>query len=288
MKSFSLFLIALLSAAPVLGADNLPDLGTVPDAASETAASPTKTPGPVADPAEAAKAQTALQDLIHAYEMGDVTYIRNRLSPSMIGYQRFVDGLVQDVNRMKQMRIHLFDTQVTAGPDVSVIQTGWEKRFLSVTTTTPELYSGHSMILLHRENNEWKISALAGDNLFASQSGVLGQLTATPAIIAVCPCPFLTVTLVDPDLAGAPSVTVEITTPQGEHEVLTLLALGSAGRYTGTMPTDIGGGFVINNNVLEVNGLAGLPVYATIRYLDQNPGGNRPPSVVSTRVRFGP
>lgn len=288
--------VALLTASSfVCAEDSLPNLGA--RAVDDTPAASTPTPftrAPIADLAEAQKAQAELQALIRAYETGNLTYFQSRLDPAMIGYQRVVDGVIRDTNLLKQIRVHLFDTQVLAGPDVAVIQTGWEKRFLSLAGFQPGLFTGHSTFLLHRDKDQWKVVAFAGDSLFASQSGVLAQLTVSPAVIKVpysCGlCPTISINLLDPDLAGQGTALVEIISSQGDRESVTLTAT-TPGRFMGTIGTTIqygtspvaGSGFVdINSNP------ALLPVNITVRYLDQNPGSNRPPSYVSQTLRAVP
>jgi hypothetical protein len=282
----SLLIPFLLAPAMAWAVDNLPDLSASP-APPKTEEQAVK--GPVADLEEAKRAKAVLEALIRAYESGDTGYIRSHISPSMIGYQRFIDGITRDTHLMKQMRVHLFDTQVTAGPDVAVIQTGWEKRYLPVTAmTTPELLTGRGMFLLHRDKGEWKVAAMAGDNLFASQSGVMGQiLLSQSSIPGPCPCaPVMTATLVDPDIAGLGTVTLAVISSQGESETLTLSETLPGRFVNAAVPFDIAGGFVAGNGVLE--GTAGVPILFTFRYLDRNPGDNRPPSLVIKQLRAGP
>ena len=290
----------LLASSYLHAEDNLPDLGarTVDTRAAEDKPKPTPTPfaqAPIADLAEAQKAQAELQNLIRAYETGNITYFQSRLDPAMIGYQRFVDGVIRDNNLLKQMRVHLFDTQVLAGPDVAVIQTGWEKRFLSLAGFQPGLFTGRSTFLLHRDKDQWKITAFAGDNLFSSQSGVLAQLTVSPAVITapaggctIVTCPKISITLLDPDLAGQGNVTVELISSQNDRESVILTA-STPGRFIGTIDMIIDNGTPINigSGIADVNSnLALLPVTITVRYLDQNPGSNRPPSYVSQTLRI--
>lgn len=290
MKHRHTLLLALaLAVNAAHAADMLPDPAARVDGvpASPTAAPPT--PAPVADLDEARKARIALEELIRAYETGNVALVQSRLSPSMIGYQRFLDGLARDIHLMKQLRVHLFDTQVTVGPDLAVIQTGWEKRHLPVTAMgIPELLSGRGTFLLHRDKGEWKIAAMAGDNLFASASGVTGQiLLSVPVIAGPCPCaPVITLTLLDPDIAGQGSATVTLISSQGESESFTLTET-TPGRFVNAAITfDIAGGFVPGNGVVE--GTAGSSILFTFRYLDRTPGGNRPPGLVLKQLRAGP
>lgn len=287
MKMMAMILAAGLAFSSAWADDNLPTLGSDSHTPSAAAAAQLKQ-APIADLAEAKKARSALDELIRAYETGNIAFIQSRLSPSMIGYQRFLDGVGRDSNLMKQIRIHLFDTQVTAGPDVAMIQTGWEKRFISVASFAPELYSGRSLFLLHRDQGEWKIANMSGDNLFASQSGVLGKITlSAPSIPGPCPCAtILTVTLLDPDMAGQGSAIVEVLSTQGERETLTLIET-TPGRFTNTaVDFDIAGGFVPGNGVVE--GTAGSRILFTFRSLDRTPGSNRPPSYVLKTLRVGP
>jgi hypothetical protein len=299
----NLFVVAaLLTASPCLHAvDNLPDLGSrvvEERAAQGTPAASTPAPftqAPIADLAEAQQVQAELQALIRAYETGNINALQNHLDPAMIGYQRFVDGVIRDNTLLKQVRVNLFDTQVLAGPDVAVIQTGWEKRFLSLTGFQPGLFTGRSTFLLHRDKDQWKIAAFAGDNLFASQSGVLAQLTASPAVFTApaggCAiCPTISITLLDPDLAGQGTVAVELISSQNDRESLTLTAT-TPGRFIGTITTQIDNGtpMLIGSGVVDINSNpALLPVNITVRYRDQNPGSNRPPSYVSQTLRAVP
>jgi len=213
----------------------------------------------LADLDEAKKVQAALDELIRAYETGNVALIRSRLDPAMIGYQRFLDGVVEDSNRLIQIRIHLKDTQVQAGPDVAVIQTRWEKRFLTATGFTPDLYTGQSQFLLHRGKEGWRVAAFGGDNLFASQSGVLGQLAIGQTGDG------LRFEVLDPDLAGRGTAIVTVTTATGSQN----LQLGETtpGRF----------------QAVRSNAQLGAPSTSTVvmKYLDSNPGGGRPPSVLS-------
>lgn len=246
---------------------------------------------PVADLAEAQKAQLALDEVIRAYEMGNVNLIRTRLDPAMIGYQRLIDGIIQDGNAFKQIRLHLFDTQVVAGPDVAVIQTSWEKRFLSVTSFQPGIFSGRAMFLMHRGKEGWRMAAVSGDNPFSSQSGVLGQITFGPAMIPGATIPtalaapgFISVqiSVTDPDLAGQNTLTVEIATAQGDRVNVTLTA-ASPGYFIYNGPVSMQKS-PSNNFADQVLQVITVPTMLSVRYLDNNPGSNRPPSMLTRSI----
>jgi hypothetical protein len=219
-----------------------------------------KVAAPIADPSEGRKAQEALQELVRAYETGNVGLIRSRLDPAMIGYQRFIDGVIQDSNRMKLVRIHLKDVQVLAGPDVAVIQANWEKRFLSATGLAPGLFTGHSMFLLHRENaGGWKVAAFGGDNLFASQSGVQGRLNLIYAVDGI------RFEVIDPDMAGSGVLPVTVISTSGVAQLV--LSETSPGNF-----------FVVSAPTARSGSLV------TMQYLDANPGGGRPPSTLTSSI----
>jgi hypothetical protein len=212
---------------------------------------------PVADLAEARKALKSLDEFMRAYEAGNVNRLRTMLDPSLIGYQRLIDGMIQDTNRYKQIRLHLLNTQVLAGPDVAVIQADWQKRFLNVAGMRPGLFEGHSMFLMHREGDGWRMAAFSGDNPFSSQSGVLGQLTLT--YLTGRAVPAIQIEVVDPDMAGRGTLNV---TAGGINRVLTE---GLPGQFSLTIPSP---GLVPGDTF-------------TLRYLDSNPGNGRPPSVLT-------
>jgi hypothetical protein len=216
-----------------------------------------KLTSPVADLAEARKAQQALDEFIRAYESGNINLVRGKLDPSLIGYQRLIDGIIQDTNRYKQIRLHLLNTQVLAGPDVAVIQTDWEKRFLDVAGLRPSSFEGHSMFLMHRERDGWRLAAFSGDNPFASQSGVLAQLT-----LIYLGSDAIRLEVVDPDMAGSGTLNVNA---GGINRALTE---GLPGRFSLIVPP---------------NGLVSGDVFS-LRYLDNNPGNGRPPSVLTRNL----
>ncbi len=227
--------------------------------AAAESSEPKLTP-PVADLAEARKALKSLDEFIRAYEAGNVNLLRAKLDPSLIGYQRLIDGMIQDTNRYKQIRLHLLNTQVLAGPDVAVIQTDWEKRFLDVAGMRPSLFSGHSMFLMHREGDGWRLAAFSGDNPFSSQSGILGQLTLT--YLAGRAVPTIQIDVVDPDMAGSGTLNVNA---GGINRVLTE---GLPGQFSLIIPSP---------------GLVSGDIF-TLRYLDNNPGNGRPPSVLTSNL----
>lgn len=256
-------------------------------------------PQPLASQEQAQQAQQALSEFLRAYEQGNLSKMRSMLDPSMIGYQKLLDGIQRDINAYKQIRIHLSNTQVLAGPDVTVIQTHWEKRFLSTTNLQPGLHSGNSQFLMHQVASGWKIADMAGDEVLASASGTLAQLTFTPFVIsyaslpvgAVAAPPPMTGFLIevqDPDLAGRGSLNIEFRSSQGDRETFVLTEI-SAGRFSRTTlnieqdPT--GAAAVIGDGRLHISATP-LPATVTMTYTDQNPGNNMPARSLSRSIRI--
>ena len=187
------------------------------------------------------RARAALDEMLRAYERGDTLALGNRLNPAMIGYQKVLDDMTRELNQCKQVRINLRDTQIQAGPDLAIVQTGWEKRCLQLPNFTPRYLSGQSTFLMHRANNGWSLAALAGSSPF-----VVAAAVSTPSItvsypgwtcIRVIPgaagisLPF-SIVVQDGNKAGLASVTARITSGNGENEPITLAASGTGGQFS--------------------------------------------------------
>lgn len=283
--------LLLLMSVPGLGQTQkspveLPSLGSDPVQAPGTQVKPVGAPQDppstdkrVAGFAEMQQAREAFEEFIRAYETGNVLLIQRRLDPAMIGYQQFLDGVRSDTATYRQTRILLTDTQITAGPDVAVIQTGWEKRALNSATFQPQLNRGRSQILLHRGANGWQLVAFAGDNMFANNAGTVAQLSVTPATFisgnappdVIINVPIL-IQVIDPDLAGQPSVNVQIRSSQGDSEIVTLPATGPGGTFSVSslrMRRNSLPGFAPGNGIAEFN--APPAINFTITYIDALP-----------------
>ncbi len=237
------------------------------------------------------EARVAFEALVLAYERADVLTFERQLDASLIGRSRMLDALRRDANALRNVRVHLSDFQLSAGPDVAVVKVRWEKRFLSATNLQPGLQSGNSVVLMHRERDGWRMASLGGDNLFGGPGGVRGTLTASPSSIALTSLPITALTYApfvvevnDADLIGNSTISVAVTSPQGEREVIVLSAVG-AGLYRSNLVqfnnmSGPGGPVIAGNNVVEVVGATTLSVL----YVDQTPGGNRPAVTLTRRV----
>lgn len=278
--------VCLLSAACA-------QVAPAPFAASAAPAAPSASnPEPASAPAnfEALQAaRNALNEAIRAYESGDVMYFERQLDPDMIGRARMMDALRRDANNLRQVRLHLRDVEQNAGPDVAVIRARWEKRYLTSLQLQAGMNEGQSAFLLHRTREGWRLAAIAGDQPFGGGSGTQAQLMVRPGSIAAASlssspavyAPFV-VELLDPDLTGIPSLSVEVRTAQGDRELVQLLAAGP-GRFIST-PTSFqllsAPSALSGNGVIEILGSTTL----TIRHVDQQPGQGRPAMSLVRRV----
>jgi hypothetical protein len=259
-------------AAPASGAAPAP--GAAPESTDE-----------LPDFGQIQKARDALDELLRAYESGNIGLFQRRLDPSMVGYQVFLDGVRRDISAYKNLRINLTDTQITAGEELAVIQTAWEKRFVSVTNFRPGIFTGRATILLHRDGDGWRLAAVARDNLFASASGVLARFTVAPMMLginAINGTVSVQIEVVDPDLSGIEGARVVVASSSGDRETLTLPEVSPGVFRVLTVDMIVDPGFATpNNGVLEIDG----PGTFTLNYIDANPGENRPPSTLSRVIR---
>ncbi|MDB5804634.1 MAG: hypothetical protein JWN73_1956 [Betaproteobacteria bacterium] len=180
----------------------------------------TQAPVKLGDANDMRNASLALDELLAAYEQGNVGYLRAHLNPAMIGLQKLLDDVTKENNLCKQMRVLLLDKQVQASPDLAVIQTNFQKRCLQLPNMTPVFFSGHTTFLMHREPGGWTMAAVSGVSPFNSAlTNVLATMTVVNGAVspgfggpaAPAPQPFR-ITVVDPDRAGMNSVTVQINT----------------------------------------------------------------------------
>lgn len=183
--------------------------------------------GNVADNcAGSSPAQKVLDEFINAYERGDIAYIQRRLDPSMIGYGALLNSMMQDVNAQKQIRFLIQNKNVLCGPDLSVVNFTWEKRYLDLVTFRPRLQTGQAAVLTHFKAGEWKLSGISGDNPFAPTLNKPTTLVVTPSVVSLnvigsVPVPSQ-IRLISANLAGAGVVQVEAVSSNGDREIFSL------------------------------------------------------------------
>lgn len=234
-------------------------------------------------------APNAFDDFVRAYELGNVPHLNERLSGSLIGRQGVLDGAVFDATRRRQIRFHFKDTQWQCGPDLTVINTSWEKRFLDGATLTPAVLTGRFAVLMQKERGEWKFAAFSGDNPFVYVSsggagGNLGQIVFGPVIPlasigATATTVPVSLEVIDADLIGRGSLPVQLVSNFGDAENLLLPEI-APGRFRLPQLTMSTGPVAVGDNVVQV----APGVMLTVRYADINPGQNRPATVLTASL----
>lgn len=235
----------------------------------------------------------ALADFISTFERGDLAALGSRIDPAMLGYANFLDGAALDVNRSKVVRIHLFDTVWQCGPDLVVIQTSWEKRYLDAVTFQPQLTSGRMSVLLfqggERTNSErtgseritgqrWRIAAVAGPHPFGATAGVPAEVTFGPTLdvsAAGAGAVPVTLTITDSDLMRRGSVEVLLRSSNGDRELF-VTPTSTPGRFQRTtLPVAVGAAR-IGDGVLQVDASGSV----RLEFVDEQPGHGRPATIV--------
>lgn len=127
-------------------------------------------------------AQRVFDEVLRAYESGDVATLQRRLDPSFIGYGSVIDAALRERQQQFQTRIFVLDRTMQCGPNVSVINFAWEKRYLAAVGLTPQLQTGRASLLIFGAGNEvsdnWRVTSISGASPFVA-----------PAPVAVTPPP---------------------------------------------------------------------------------------------------
>ena len=116
-------------------------------------------------------AARALDLLLRGYESGDLNLLQQRLAPDLPGLGFVLDGVARQ-RLAPQTRLTITERQMQCGPDVTVIDFAWEKRWLDGSALTPRLAQGRSAVLIsglgQGLDGPWRLSGLVGDNPFAA------------------------------------------------------------------------------------------------------------------------
>ena len=111
----------------------------------------------------------ALQQLLSAHAAGNQKQMDTLVDPTMIGYSRVVDPVRDAAVVQKQLHVTLSDTRTQVSEDVVIIQTHWEKRFISTPGRRPSRRSGTCTFVMRPDASLWRLSALNGDNPFGTE-----------------------------------------------------------------------------------------------------------------------
>lgn len=247
------------------------------DAKSLTA----KTSEKPATPADRALVEAQLQALVDAYERGDIGFFQAKIDPSMPGYSRVLDSMRRDATAQTRPRLLFTDQTWSIGPNVAMLQARFQKRYFDSRNLNPELVEGRLVMLLSRDGDLWRLSAITGDNPFESRT--LAPCS-TGAIRLISPAnansePFF-IEVDDVDLAGVASIQADILTDRGDREFVTLSALNPNGLFRAQVNArrlTQQGTAVPGNNSVDLIGDATV----TARYADQCVAVTRTQQVVT-------
>lgn len=114
------------------------------------------------------QALDALQQLLSAYAAGNQQQVESMVEPQMIGYSRVVDAVRDAGVSQKQLRMTLSDTRTLISEDVVIIQSHWDKRFVSTHGRVAGHRSGTCTFVMRPDAAVWRLSALSGDNPFSA------------------------------------------------------------------------------------------------------------------------
>ena len=121
-------------------------------------------------------AQKAFDELIRAYEQGDIAFLQSRLSPSMVGYSALINDVLNSTKTQRQTRIQVKDRQLQCGADVSVVNFSWEKTFLDSVSFQPGIVRGQaSMVITGLSTGNWQVGGMAGNLPFTPVAPTLTQ-----------------------------------------------------------------------------------------------------------------
>ena len=135
-------------------------------------------------------AQKAFDELIRAYEQGDIAFLQSRLSPSMVGYSALINDVLNSTKTQRQTRIQVKDRQLQCGADVSVVNFSWEKTFLDSVSFQPGIVRGQaSMVITGLSAGNWQVGGMAGNLPFAPVTPAVLLATAPPGTSTVTPVP---------------------------------------------------------------------------------------------------
>lgn len=249
----------------------------------ETDAKPltAKTSEKPATPADRDLVEAQLQALVDAYERGDIGFFQAKIDPSMPGYSRVLDSMRRDATAQTRPRLLFTDQTWSIGPNVAMLQARFQKRYFDARNLNPELVEGRMVMLLSRDGDLWRLSAVTGDNPFESKSVAP---CSTGSIRLISPPnanaePFF-IEVDDADLAGVASIQADILTERGDREFVTLAALNPNGLFRAQVNArrlNQQGTAVPGNTTVDLIGDA----VVTARYADQCVAVTRTQQVVT-------
>ena len=237
-RSFALLRMTAVALATlcVLGAATAQT--TPPDASDqrpvEAKALTDTTSAKPASRADQTTMEAQLRVLVDAYERNDLKGFQGKLDPALPGFSRVMDAVRADVAAQTRPRILFTDQTWSIGPNVSMLQAHFEKRYFDARDLKPQLVTGQVVMLFTRAGEGWRLSTITGENPFVSRAatacsaGQIRVLSTGAADLAP-----VVIEVTDADLSGITEIQIEVGTNRADREIVRLAAVNPAGLFRG-------------------------------------------------------
>ena len=225
--------------------------------------------------------EAQLRVLVDAYERNDLKGFQGKLDPALPGFSRVMDAVRADAAAQTRPRILFTDQTWSIGPNVSMLQAHFEKRYFDARDLKPQLVTGQVVMLFTRAGEGWRLSTITGENPFVSRAAAAcstGQIRVVSTGAGdLAP---VVVEVTDADLSGVNEIQIEVGTNRADREIVRLAAVNPSGLFRGQIGVrrvNTAAQVTAGNGAIELFGDATL----VARYNDQCATAARSALVVS-------
>ena len=117
-------------------------------------------------------AQRVVDDLVRAYERGNLAELQRLFDPQVPGLGRMLDSATRERQQRIRVSMRVLDQTAQCGVDVASINFLWEKRSQSAVDLQPRLERGRAALLLVNDAQAgrpgWRVVSVAGKNPFVA------------------------------------------------------------------------------------------------------------------------
>lgn len=178
--------------------------------------------------------EAQLRILVDAYERNDLKGFQGKLDPALPGFSRVMDAVRNDIVTTTRPRLLFTDQTWAIGPNVSMLQAHFEKRYFDARDLKPQLVTGQVVMLFTRSGEGWRLSTITGENPFVSRAAAAcsaGQIRMlSTGLTDLAP---VVIEVTDADLSGINEIQIEVGTNRADREVVRLAAVNPAGLFRG-------------------------------------------------------
>ncbi len=140
---------------------------------------------PPAACAPGGKASSVLDELVRAYERGQIDVLQGLLDARMAGLQTVLDAAVRERLVQTRTAIHVLDQRVQCGASAAAIAFTWEKRAQQVDGLRATLAAGSATLLLAAgtdgDESGWRVVSISDLHPFRLVSPAPPRAPAEPA-----------------------------------------------------------------------------------------------------------